>query len=212
MTGRQYERLLKQIVSRVDTLLPTGPVGACILGSKVVIEVVRQAGGQARPLPVKVAAYSPEYARRLKAGRDPRTEDNLLEWRQAGAIGVKIGHGQPLPIEAAVDWQAAEDPWDGHLVALVDERYMVDITIGQVSARAPIPAKPFWLEVPREFVREGATVVLVDDATGTRLDYTSDPDNKDYLRGAAWADMAIRYDGRQVRVVDRRPDRTMRRG
>lgn len=208
MKRRDYERLLDELVANVDTLLPGGVNRQCIVATKIAIEVVRQAGGRARALPVKVLAYSPEFRRRLDAGLDPADGDTF-EWRQAGAIGVAIGYGDTPHYERS----DALDPWDGHLVALVGERYLLDLTIGQVTLRSPlIPARPFWLEVPRAFLRGGCAATLVNDEDGTKFVYTNDRGNDAYLRGAAWCDHYVQFDGRQVKVHDRRPDRLVRRG
>lgn len=148
--------------------------GACILSTKAVVEVFRAKGVRARAVPVKLRVLSPELVRRIEAG-EKMDEENQQEWLDAGAWEVSIGH---VPAERS--------GWDGHLVALVKERWLVDASAHQARRPAKgIDVEPFVSEVHPDFLKGHACAV---EQNGSLLIYEYDPENKLYLRAPAWTE------------------------
>lgn len=184
LSKTKTERLLRLLAEEVPAFRRSAeiPVDTCILHAHLAIEMVRVAGGRARPFPVKVRAASPEMARRLEAGESVPDDDDaerIEEWRAAGAVGCAIGYGS---VDAAGNLTAvAEGRYDGHLVALVAERYILDLTADQIGHREGlITIDPFWAEVPREFVR-GESAVILRAPDGSVASYIPNLGCKDYL-------------------------------
>lgn len=127
------------------------PPDTCVMHAHLVVEVVRAAGGMARAFPVKVRALSAECVRRMEAGEEVPEygTPEAQAWIDSGATIVALGYGggdgQPV----------GPDRYDGHLCALVSNRYLVDLSADQLQhrSRGNVKGEPFWSAVPREFVR-----------------------------------------------------------
>jgi hypothetical protein len=125
------ERLLERLTEEYPLIRRGAGVEAdtCVLASHVAIETIRAAGGRARPFAVVVSAYSAEMVRRLNAGEVPPTDEEperYEEWIAAGATGCVVGHP---------DAEVPADRYNGHLCALVAERYLLDLSADQLGAR-----------------------------------------------------------------------------
>jgi hypothetical protein len=88
--------------------------------------------------------------------------------------------------------------WQGHLVALVDERLVVDLTIDQISTHAA-PVVPHVFEVGPAFTRGEPTPVTVGN---TRLVYTAQPNDTTYQDTEDWTDDPER--DRLIPIVEKR--------
>ena len=100
---------------------------SCIASTRVTIEVMNHFGIPAKPLPVFTAVYNAAYALRYKAmgNRWPKDEDELERWHaECGAQSIGIGYHEGPP-EAG--------KWPGHLVAVVNNRFLVDASVDQVE-------------------------------------------------------------------------------
>lgn len=87
----------------------------CLNGTRCIIEVLRAFGVQARPVSVTAIAANRVWVERIKAKLAP------LDDPDAWAIGVDTaGSGE-------------EGKWPGHLVALVEGRWLLDVSAGQMN-------------------------------------------------------------------------------
>lgn len=137
----------------------------CINATRVGMDALRRFRVESFPLPVKVAAFSPKAAEKVVAGKPLTREEG--EWM------VLLGDGSSVP---------DDEGYDGHLVLMVARRFLVDLSIGQVSRpERGIEAGPFWMDVGRDFVRQGAERAF-RSKQGTLLSYKCAPE-----RGA-WKD------------------------
>lgn len=133
-----------------------GEVDHCILFTRIAVDVCRQRGVRARPLPVSVE---------ITTDADP--EALVL-----------------LGVEGRIPEGAPEDFWDGHLVAILESRLLVDLSIDSISRPdLGVEPEPFMTEVPQEFA-SGGTVDLV--VRGGRARYHAHPERKDYRDLPAW--------------------------
>lgn len=92
----------------------------------------------------------------------------------------RLGY-DPLPAER----------YNGHLVALVAERYLLDLSADQFAEKIKLPICPFWTEVGRGFVRGEAAIGF--EVEGGEFRYYPNPTDKDWVRpvdgcatGTAW--------------------------
>jgi hypothetical protein len=133
-----------------------GGSGHCILFTRIAVDVCRERGVRARPLPVSVA---------ITATADPETPILL------GFEGLRP-KGAP------------DDYWDGHLVAILDGRLLVDLSIDSIARpEIGVEPEPLVAEVGPEFVA-GGTVDL--SVRGGHACYRAQPRRKDYRDLPAW--------------------------
>lgn len=178
LSKAKTERLLELLTEEYPALRRSCGVAAdtCVLASHIAVETVRAAGGRARPFAVTVQAFSAEMVRRMEAGEEVPTEEEperYAEWIEAGATGCVVGHP---------DAQCGPDRYNGHLCALVAERYLVDLSADQLGVRhGDVVVPPFWTIVGREFVR-GEEPVGFTAASGTVAIYRPRPEDRSYLQ------------------------------
>lgn len=133
-----------------------GEADHCILFTRIALDVCRQRGVRARALPVSVE---------ITADADP--EDSVL-----------------LGFEGRIPDDAPEDFWDGHLVAILDGRLLVDLSIDSISRpELGVKPEPFVTEVSRGFLSGGVVDLMV---RGGRARYHAHPERKDYRGLPAW--------------------------
>jgi hypothetical protein len=193
---RELERLLDHLVKVVPRAVKDAglPANACILSSRMGVEALRSKGVRARPLPVRLRVYNSLYAKALMAGEEGQVVDGQ-RLAEAGGWCVVVGESGP-----------DATGWDGHLVVIVEERYLLDLSAGQVQRlHKDIHAEAYWVEARR--LARGIPVVLSGD-DGCCWLYFPDPDNKAFLSAPAWAGYLVTVRGDQVvsRRTAVRPD------
>jgi hypothetical protein len=133
-----------------------GGIDHCILFTRIAVDVCRERGVRAKALPVSVE---------ITAAADPEAS-------------ILLGFEGQRPADAP------DDVWDGHLVAILDGRLLVDLSIDSiVRPELGVDPEPFVAEVPPEFV-SGGTVDL--PVRGGRARYRAQPKRKDYRDLPAW--------------------------
>lgn len=159
--------------------------GTCIETSRIAVELLRANGYRARPLPCQVMVHSRELTKRLAQGRDPANEgEDPKEWARAGAMMIVIGFTRE---DGRV---VGEDKFDGHVIVIVEERYLLDLTLTQVR-QAPraseyVPVDDFWGPASRDFVKGKASLFALTDV-GVSLIYHPRPDLlPDVVSSEAW--------------------------
>jgi hypothetical protein len=121
MVGRVTE-LVEDLKERVrPEIVREYGVDSCIASTRIATEWLRAHGVRARPLKVQVEVYTHAMARRIIG--DGQTLPGSDEW--------SIGVGLPGDL-------LAPNKWAGHLVCVVEGRIVVDLSIDQVSAPAPV--------------------------------------------------------------------------
>lgn len=133
-----------------------GEADHCVLFTRVAVDVCRERGVLAKPLVVSVE---------FRGDAEP---DGTLHYGFAG----RIPEGAP------------PDFWDGHLVAILDRRLMVDLSV-DAAARPElgIAPVPFVAEVPTSFLEGGTFEVAVPGGSSR---YFAHPSRKDFRDLPAW--------------------------
>jgi hypothetical protein len=140
MNHRKVQFVIEGLVrhARSEILREFSP-DSCIVSTAVAIDVLAMFGFLAQPLPVQIALFNEPYAKRILAGQSPLEKD-LVRWGQEDgsySVGLGYGHGDPTP-----------GKWAGHLVALVENQYLVDLSIDQASrTRHKMNFQPFAMEI-----------------------------------------------------------------
>jgi len=134
-----------------------GGIDECILFTRMAVDVCRERGIRAKPLPVSVE---------MTATADPGTP-------------VLLGfEGQRPP-------DAPDDYWDGHLVPILDGRLLVDLSIDSIARpEIDLEPEPFVAEVRPEFLAGGSLDLPV---SGGQARYRAHPERRDYRDLPAWA-------------------------
>lgn len=95
---------------------------SCIASTWITIQVMDQLGFVAYPLEVRLSVGNAAYRRLCNQLGPPRTHAQLNQWsREYNAYVVGVG------------FEAASVGIGGHLVAVVDGRFLVDASIDQVA-------------------------------------------------------------------------------
>lgn len=171
----QVERALDALVQGVPSLLERNGFNrdVCVLATRLACLALGEVGIKASALPTRFDGYSPAYVQGVKDGTIAEdvttTPEDLARLREHGAWTVKIGH----PENEGVARPDGRRGYNGHLVTLVERRYVLDLTIGQASR----PSKgmffmPHWFRATPEFMA-GEPVVFESDgsmATYIRID------------------------------------------
>jgi hypothetical protein len=153
------------------TLHRVMPLASCIGATRITIDVLRRFGVTARACPVtlRVCNFDPVHPETVPADK-----------RSMYAIGA----GSTLPP------MHKRGGWDGHLVAIVENQWLVDASFKQVDhpeigihVEEPILLAP----IPPWFIdeRRGPLVGQTPD-TGCWLIYEQDPKNRGFERGGDW--------------------------
>jgi hypothetical protein len=152
----------------------------CILSTRIATIVLRDQGIRARPLACQLMAGNAEWARVSaefleRYGRWPTQR----EWTD-GMWSVGIGYG--------TDPRAARPGYDGHLIAVVEERYGLDLTLDQASRPAKgFTTQPSYFQTPPEFLRgDTALPLIIGDAY---LRYDPTPEERSFLRAPDWTEV-----------------------
>jgi hypothetical protein len=165
--------LLDVLVEQVAPQVPRPSDGGhCILASKAAIEFLGRAGVSAEPTVAEVSARNGELYEALLAGRQPGADAYEIAIRSNG-----IMHG-----------------FNGHLVAIAQQRYLVDLSIDQLNRPGKgVVVVPFWAELPsseRDAILAGHEefgLLFQVDKTTTWLSYRMHPDRKDYAELPIWS-------------------------
>lgn len=179
MTNRQIERLLERVTERVPRLLDEKGYkrDTCILHTRVAVDLLRHAGLRAAPLAVQVAVFNPAFARWAnELGRMPTSHDDMAA--TDGAWAVHIGYG--------ADPRAERPGFDGHVIATVNGRYALDLTIDQASRpQKGIVVGPHWWIMDDGFAA-GGRVHAFRTASGAYLRYEAMPEERAFLNAGDW--------------------------
>lgn len=155
--------------------------GSCILSTRVAVDVCHELGFRAEALSASVVVYNPALAARLARGEPPpqTPEDVLAAWDADRCWSVGIGSGASPDAKVLLrDTRARR--WPGHLVALVDETWVLDLALYQFSRpERDIRLEPFFWRVT-----DAAASPL--QLNGCLLYYLPRPEDRSYLDSPDW--------------------------
>lgn len=156
-------------------MLPFMASNSCIGSTKVTCDCLRRLGFHARPLPTKLVFALPDRKIAFASGL---SDEELATARDSRKV---FGPG-----------------WNGHLVALVDESWLLDASLDQVNDAIPdvalpkevfaFPVKGADLDTHGAFRAEYA--VVLDDGQKAAINYLTTT-NEGYRETEAWNDEGL---------------------
>ena len=150
---------------------------ACIVGTRVAVEVLRHYELRAEPMAVQVQVYNPAYVESVERGKslDAIADDPECWSAQLGFTG------QPQ----------ADGELDMHVVALVEGRMLLDLTLDQCSApeHNVVLTPGVFNELSPDFASGGTMIYPVN---GCNVVYTAHPKEKGYLTAPYWTERVHR--------------------
>jgi hypothetical protein len=148
---------------------------ACIVATRVALEVLRHYRVRVQPLAVHVEVWNPAAVEAIDRGEDPAELGPPCRVMQLGFTD------QPQP----------DDTVDMHVVVAVEDRLLLDLTLDQCSApEHGIELPPgIFHGLPPKFVRGGRVDFRVK---GCQVVYEAHPDEKGYLIAPDWTDRSRR--------------------
>lgn len=152
---------------------------SCIASTAITIAVMKHFDIPAVEFPCRALVFNKAFMVRMrKEGHWPSPEETV-EWTSGPDNAWSVGVGFPKTAE----------PYVGHLVAIVDNKYLVDASIDQATR----PAKELFLPpvlvtpITRNFRRNKEKFELTNEH-GERLIYEPRPKDKVYLQAPDWTD------------------------
>jgi hypothetical protein len=156
---------------------------ACIVATRVAVEVLRACNIRAQPLPVHVEVFNAAAAELVQAGRGDLVHTDPVAWSaQLGFTGEPQAHGL----------------LDLHLVAVAQDEMLVDLTLDQCNApeRGVRLSPGVFHGLPKGFTKGGRQSYPVND--GCVVVYDAHPEGKTFLSAPDWTDR-----GRRQPFIDR---------
>ena len=160
------ERAVKNLMYGLPELLRADGVAInnCILSTRLAIDALQQLGIRARALACQVFAISPKRVAHLKRGG--KVTPGAPGW------SVAVGYGSTGP------------GWDGHLVTVVRDKTVFDVSAKQFSRpRYDMDIDATIFEAPDGFL-EGGHITIGHH--GSIIGYHAQPKRKDYATAADW--------------------------
>lgn len=193
-TAGERLALLERIACATEQVLRATASSAdnCIAGARVARDVARACGFGAVVLPTRVAVWNRvwiEYVER--AGRAPETLAESEALLADGGWCVAVGAGYLDERDAPFGYRPERGSYNGHLVTVVDGRWLVDCTLGQVSDRGRgIVTGPLVVELGSSGFLLGRGHVASRFRWGTHpvvhVTYESVPADRSFRDAPAW--------------------------
>lgn len=143
----------------------------CINATRVLIDVLGHFKVKAVPLSVNCVVHNKLLVDFLKEHGGGGTEEELDVAYANGAWGVRI------------DEKVPEEPggWAGHLVAIVQDKWLVDASAGQLSRPDKgILLPPILLSPASRRFLKGSQMCVLDGPAGAVLLYKAKPSDKSF--------------------------------
>lgn len=199
MPKKRLERALELLCRSTPDLLERWGFmpDSCVLMTRVAVLALTSLGVRATPFPVRMDVYSPGWLRAMQEGWDPTqaampawSVDQLQAYR---AWVVQVGHP---------DGEHRLRPngrrgFNAHLLALVENRYLVDTTLHQAARpKHDIAVAPHWFPADRGMLRGELTTQVILDGSLIQYRRLDDPS---YLSAPDWIE--VRPGAAEVRDV-----------
>jgi len=176
----EHDQLVPQILKRMTvlaaTLMMLDEAKSCVASTRIAIEVLKKFNISARPLPVRVQAYNAVAQRLLEEGK----REQIMTSNTAWSIGLgydtrKLKHGFP-----------------GHLVSYVIDRYLLDLTIDQLSRpEKHMTLSPLCVDVGADFKSGAVKYTENGDEVYLFYEYASDLETL-FRKGNYWTNLPRR--------------------
>jgi hypothetical protein len=154
---------------------PVYGLDSCIPTTRVLVAALESLGIKARPLSVSASVINAQYVAAVEQlGRPFQDKAEAMEWhRSKGVFSYGIG---------AKD---APGTWRGHLVAVVRQRVLVDLTIGQANhPEHDMVLSPMFGDVSGRFLNGHAQAIM--DNNSCHVIYEALPGDRSYEATPNW--------------------------
>ena len=192
---RDGERLafLESLACAAEQVLrESGTSHACIGAAQIVRAVARAHGLDTIIVPTRVAVWNSVWIDFVGLnGRPPSTRTESESLLNAGGWCVAIGAGYPDDREARFGYSAERGSYNGHLVAVVEGRWLVDPTLGQTAdAARGLVTGPLVAEIGSSAFLLGIAHFASRFRWGTHpqvhVTYEAVPEDQSYRATPAW--------------------------
>lgn len=110
----------------------------CIAATRVAVTVFERLGFEAYAQPTRLRVWNRKLWERIASEQNTFAHGVFLD----GEWSVGVGFGEDPRKQHDPDWKG----FDGHLVAIVDDRFLVDLSFGQTSRpQKGMPTKPVMI-------------------------------------------------------------------
>lgn len=145
-TTTKVERVLDVLVDQVPGYLAGQGMAtwSCIASTRIACLALAEVGIKASPLPVQLHGFNERYVRAMANGEvgPDADEEAVARLKAEGAHTVRIAQPPPGVEQRSPDGRRG---WSGHLIALVERRWAVDLTAHQMTR----PSKGMFFEPHR---------------------------------------------------------------
>ena len=178
--SNKAEKEMQHLIERGRPLiLEIASARSCISSTRLAVEYLRGRNIKAEPLTVRAHVLSPAMVEKINQyGGLPEDKATIDRWYEESdqVWGIGLGMSE-IPAEAG--------NWPGHLVALVENKYLLDLSIDQASRpERGLLLEPFFIEVPSDFLQGGG--ISVAATSGAELHYWARPADKSFLQAGDW--------------------------
>jgi hypothetical protein len=151
---------------------------SCIASTRITVEVFTRLGFKAIPLPSQAQIYNRKFREILEREKHWPTKEEMKKWITQGAWGIGIGFG---------DHKGGG--YVGHLVAIVENKYLVDSSLDQAERPHKEIFFPVILvaEINRDFGRGKEKHTIVNDR-GTVMVYEPKIKDRKWETSPDWTD------------------------
>jgi hypothetical protein len=150
----------------------------CLAATRIAVEVLGRFDFSVRPLVVKVAVHNPAL---VAKGRLPASNEEARRWREEDNAAVAVCGAQGA---------GRHGHWPGHLVAIVAERCLIDLSLPQVNrADRDIALTPLLCKVESAFLAGTARLAFL--LNHCRVVYDALPDDRSFDGIGDWHDAAM---------------------
>lgn len=135
-TAGERLALLQEIACAADRVLRArlDTPDSCIAGAAIVRDVARTCGISALVIPTRVAIWNGVWIDFVsRTGRAPETVAESEALLERGGWCVGIGAGYLDERDAPFGFRPERGSYNGHLVTVVEGRWLVDCTLGQAA-------------------------------------------------------------------------------
>lgn len=148
----------------------------CIVAARIIIEVLKKLHFKdVKPFVIEANIFNEIY---VKKGRIPQNEEEAQEWLKEGAWQIVLGDRS----------KKTEGKWDGHLVVLINNKYMLDVAVYQACRpHKQINLDPIFTTVPEDFINgEDKCQLMFNNCL---IVYVSYPEDQSYQKAKDWWDV-----------------------
>lgn len=163
-----------------DEMLRVFRSDSCIAATRITLDVLAHFHVLAEALPARLMIFNPAFVQRIENGAEfPKSGDVVQEWaKEDGSWTLGVGYSD--------EGTLAPDKWPGHLVAVTEDRWLIDCSLDQaIRLDRDIRVGPaVWDGVTDAFMRGHEP--FVRSINGSVLKYMAFPDELRYKNSPNW--------------------------